>query len=363
RDELHHQDAVVGRLGDREMEFAPRAREAADVVDSALGIGDELAQPGMILGGGIDGGELRGAALDGVLRIHDLADGDAGKIELHRQRLGEQAGIALGDTRTAAGADLDLDDALSFQRSQRVARDDAAHAETLGQILFGAEEIARTKLFGEQRVAHLNDDLRRHGRGAEGNNLPLAALHGWMKPHASSTALAPCSPRRGAKAQKVATIIKMISLFRPRVNPPCAPSHSLLEARGLGNPPQRLFSCGVWGANSAGPPLRGSMPCGRHVSTTSFEATASRTARASLSTIARGVPAGAMRPNQIEVSKSGMPASAMVGTFGKMPGGFDAADAMARSEPASTWEITAEAGENIIVTRPARRSVAACGLP
>src|SRR5262249_26219438 len=38
RDELHHQDAVVGRLGDREMEFAPRARKTADVVDSALGI-------------------------------------------------------------------------------------------------------------------------------------------------------------------------------------------------------------------------------------------------------------------------------------------------------------------------------------
>src|SRR5262249_41153317 len=154
-----------------------------------------------------DGGELRGAALDGVLRIHDLADGDAGKIELHRQRLGEQAGIALGDTRTAAGADLDLDDALSFQRSQRVGRDDAAHAETLGQILFGAEEIARAKLFGEQRVAHLNDDLRRHGRGAEGNNLPLAALHGWMQPHASLHVIA-CA--RSARA-KVAMMIKMIS--------------------------------------------------------------------------------------------------------------------------------------------------------
>src|SRR5262249_34001251 len=71
--------------------------------------------------------------------------------------------------------------------------------------------------------------------------------------------------------------------------------------------------------------LSGSMPCGRQLITTSFEATASRTARASLSMIWRGVPAGAMRPNQIEVSKSGMPASAMVGTFGEMPGRFDAA--------------------------------------
>src|SRR5262249_5258777 len=111
---------------------------------------------------------------------------------------------------------------------------------TLGQILFGAEEIARTKLFGEQRVAHLNDDLRRHGRGAEGNDLPLADLHGWMKPHSSSTALAPCSPRRGAKAQKVATIIKMITLSGAGFTPRCAPSPSLFEARGLGSPAPAL---------------------------------------------------------------------------------------------------------------------------
>ena len=59
-----------------------------------FGIGDEIAQPRVILGGGIDGGELGREALDGALRIHDLARRDAGEIELHRQRLGEQAGIA-----------------------------------------------------------------------------------------------------------------------------------------------------------------------------------------------------------------------------------------------------------------------------
>ena len=31
--------------------------------------------------------------------------------------------------------------------------------------------------------------------------------------------------------------------------------------------------------------------------------------------------------------------------------------------PAVTWPMTAEAGENIMWTRPAIRSVAACGLP
>ncbi len=56
----------------------------------------------MILGAGVVGGELGGHALDGALRIHDLGDRHAGKVELHRQRLGEQAGIAARDARAAA---------------------------------------------------------------------------------------------------------------------------------------------------------------------------------------------------------------------------------------------------------------------
>ena len=74
-------------------------------------------------------------------------------------------GIALRDARAAAGADLDVDDALRLQRAQRVARDDAADAEALGEVLLGAEEIARPQLLGEQRVAHLRDDLGRTGSG------------------------------------------------------------------------------------------------------------------------------------------------------------------------------------------------------
>ena len=89
RDELHHQDAVVRRLGDGKVEFARDAGERADVVDPALGIGDERAQPGVIVGGRIGGGELRRQAFDGALRVHDLADRDAGKVELHGERLGE----------------------------------------------------------------------------------------------------------------------------------------------------------------------------------------------------------------------------------------------------------------------------------
>src|ERR1051325_3303225 len=49
------------------------------------------------------------------------------------------------------------------------------------------------------------------------------------------------------------------------------------------------------------------MPCGFQAAITSGDCTASRVALPSLSRIAFGVPAGAIRPNQIEVSKSGMP--------------------------------------------------------
>jgi len=43
RDELHHQDAVVGCFGDGEMELARGARKRRDIVDPALGVANKLA--------------------------------------------------------------------------------------------------------------------------------------------------------------------------------------------------------------------------------------------------------------------------------------------------------------------------------
>src|SRR5262249_14333143 len=100
-------------------------------------------------------------------------------------------GVAARYARPAAGTDLDLDHALRLQGSQRVAGDDPADSKALGKMLFRAEEIAGAKLFGEQRLPNLGDDLRRHGRGAEGNDLPLAVGHGRMKPHAGLRCLLP----------------------------------------------------------------------------------------------------------------------------------------------------------------------------
>jgi hypothetical protein len=105
-----------------------------------------------------------------ALGVHDLGGGDAGEVELHRQRLGEQTRIALCDAGAAALAHADLDDAERFKRAQRVARHDAAGAEARGQILFGAEEIAGPEPLGEQVVAHLRDDLRRQRGGAAGEH-------------------------------------------------------------------------------------------------------------------------------------------------------------------------------------------------
>jgi hypothetical protein len=53
----------------------------------------------------------------------------------------------------------------------------------------------------------------------------------------------------------------------------------------------------------------------------------------------------------------------MVGTSGKTADRLLAAVANALSLPAAIWPTTVEAGENIIVVRPAIRSAMAGGLP
>ena len=93
---------------------------------------------------------------------------DAGKVELHRQRLGEQARVAARHPGAAALAHADLGDAEGLQCAQRVARDDPAHAEPRRQILLGAEELTGLQPLGEQRIAHLGDDLRRQRSAASG---------------------------------------------------------------------------------------------------------------------------------------------------------------------------------------------------
>ena len=119
------------------------------------------AQLGDIGGGRILGGELGAERLDRALRVHDLGGGNAGEIELHGERFGEQARIALRDARAAALAHADLDDAERLEGAQGIARHDAAGVEAGGEVFFGAEEVAGLELLGEERVADPGNDLRR----------------------------------------------------------------------------------------------------------------------------------------------------------------------------------------------------------
>ena len=106
------------------------------------------------------GREFGGECFDRALRVHDFRRGDAGEVELHGERLGEQARIAARNARPAALAHLDVGDAERLQGAQRVARHDPADAEARRQVLLGAEEVAGLELLGKQRVAHLSDDVR-----------------------------------------------------------------------------------------------------------------------------------------------------------------------------------------------------------
>ena len=116
------------------------------------------------------GRKLGGKRLDRALRVHDFGGADAGEVELHRERLGEQPRIAARNPRAAALAHPDFGDAERLQGAQRVARHDAADAEARGEVLLGAEEIAGLELLREQRIAHI---ARRSGRRATPNCPPM----------------------------------------------------------------------------------------------------------------------------------------------------------------------------------------------
>src|SRR5262249_53808013 len=112
----------------------------------------------------------------------------------------------------------------------------------------------------------------------------------------------------------------------------------------------RAMNC----ANSSGGPPMGSKPCARSLATTSSEASALLAAALSLSITARGVPAGATKPNQTPASKSGSPASTMVGTFGATCARLAELAARAFRPPASSCGMIVEATPRLNETRPGR---------
>ncbi len=90
------------RLGDRDVEPLAGAGVAVAIVDHRGALVEQPAQPGEIGVGRIFRREFRRQRLDGALRVHDFLHRGAGEIELHRERVGEQARIAARHPRAAA---------------------------------------------------------------------------------------------------------------------------------------------------------------------------------------------------------------------------------------------------------------------
>ena len=117
RDELHQNDAIVRGLGHGEMEIARQPREFVEIADRRFGFTQQPAQFFDILRRGVFGGEFGAKRLNGALRIHDFGRAHAGEVELHGERFGEQARIAVRDARAAAFAHADFDNTERFQRA------------------------------------------------------------------------------------------------------------------------------------------------------------------------------------------------------------------------------------------------------
>ena len=107
----------------------------------------------------------------------------------------------------------------------------------------------------------------------------------------------------------------------------------------------------------------GSAPCVISASATFLVCTILRSAAPTRVTISAGVPVGAIIPNQVLVSKPGMPDSAMVGSEGAAALRFALLMASACSLPELTYGSTDNVFANIICTWPAMRSVTAGGVP
>ena len=82
----------------------------------------------------------------------------------------------------------------------------------------------------------------------------------------------------------------------------------------------------------------------------------------SVSTISRGVRAGAANPNHPDASNPGSAASAMVGKSGNCAERFAVVTASARSRPAFTCGNAVGIASNIACTCPAMMSMCASGL-
>src|SRR5205823_9181959 len=96
------------------------------------------------------------------------------------KRVAEQGDVRLGDIRATLPANFDSDQAVGFERAQRIAHRDATDAKLLGHLSLGWQTIAGSKLARKNRATNLGDDVagsthrsdRSKRRGRRGSHGP-----------------------------------------------------------------------------------------------------------------------------------------------------------------------------------------------
>src|SRR5207244_10058232 len=139
--------------------------------------------------------------------------------------------------------------------------------------------------------------------------------------------------------------------------------HSPLIPALLMTRPQRSESEAISAANFSGEPRSRVAPCMTMRLRSSGSEKMRRVSWFHQSTTDRGVPAGANRPNHTPASRTGRPASAIVGTSGAPGLRSREVIASARSLPARTCGIETSTLSNIIETCPPTKSCTAGAAP
>ena len=155
------QRADVGRLGDRQVEqaiAAHRRQAARDIVGHQR---QRLAQCLQLPFVTLAGGQRGEFAFDDLAGADDL-ERAIGRIDSRRR------GGRIDRPHIDARAHAHLDQALDFERDQRLAHRGAGHAELGGQLALGWQAGAQRELAGSDQPAQLVGDLAVQAAGGEG---------------------------------------------------------------------------------------------------------------------------------------------------------------------------------------------------
>ena len=160
------------RLGERGVEAAVGGVPDLAAGPVALLLRDRLLEASDVLVGGVERGAARDRHLERQPRVEQLLHRDRLRRQHQRDRLREVAAHALArrprDEDAAGAAAADADQVGGRQQPQRLAHSRAADAELVGELLLGADPLARLELLLLQPDADLRRDLlARPGGGVQ----------------------------------------------------------------------------------------------------------------------------------------------------------------------------------------------------